>query len=336
MSAASGEFDLIRRHFRRERPLRQATLGIGDDCALLTPAAGQQLAISTDLLVAGRHFLADVDPFTLGHKSLAVNLSDLAACGARPLACTLALALPEIDDDWLQAFAAGLFALADAHGCELIGGDTTRGPLTIGITVFGDVPPAQALLRSGARPGDGIYVSHGADQGLGDARLALQLLLQEDPALARWPAAVRAQLLQATRARLEQPQPRVALGLALRGLASACCDLSDGLSGDLRHILDASGCAALLQAPALLQATSPALRQQDATLALPYALAGGDDYELLWTAAPEHHQQVLSAAQSCGLQATCIGRIEAGNGLRLQQADGHIAPVASTAFDHFR
>ncbi len=335
MSASHGEFDLIRRHFRRDQPLRQATLGIGDDCALLAPSAGQQLAISTDLLVAGRHFFADVDPATLGHKSLAVNLSDLAACGARPLACTLSLALPDIDDDWLQAFAAGLFALADAHGCELIGGDTTRGPLTIGITVFGEVPPAQALLRSGARPGDGIYVSHGPDQGLGDARLALQLLLQ-DPALVAWPAAVRARLLQATRARLEHPQPRVALGLALRGLASACCDLSDGLSGDLRHILDASGCAALLQADGLLQAASPALRLQDTSLALSYALAGGDDYELLWTAAPEHHEQVLAAARSCGLLATRIGQIEAGTGLRLQQADGSIVPVDSTAFDHFR
>ncbi|MEE1654471.1 MULTISPECIES: thiamine-phosphate kinase [Brachymonas] len=335
MPASHGEFDLIRRHFRREQTLRQATLGIGDDCALLAPAAGQQLAISTDLLVAGRHFFADVDPATLGHKSLAVNLSDLAACGARPLACTLSLALPEIDDDWLQAFAAGLFALADAHGCELIGGDTTRGPLTIGITVFGEVPQAEALLRSGARPGDGIYVSHGPDQGLGDARLALQLLLQ-DPALVAWPAAVRARLLQATRARLEQPEPRVALGLALRSLASACCDLSDGLSGDLRHILDASGCAAVLQADALWQAASPALRQHATSLVLAYALAGGDDYELLWTAPPERHEQVLAAAHSCGLQATRIGQIEAGTGLRLQQADGSIVPVDSTAFDHFR
>ncbi|MCP4515581.1 MAG: thiamine-phosphate kinase, partial [Delftia sp.] len=166
-----GEFDLIRRFF--QRPVRRAALGVGDDCALLAPAPGMQLAVSSDMLVEGRHFFADVDPRLLGHKCLAVNLSDLAACGARPLAFTLALSLPRADAAWTEAFAGGLLALADAHGCELVGGDTTQGPLNICITVFGEVPPGQALLRSGARAGDDIWVSG----SLGDARLALEALL---------------------------------------------------------------------------------------------------------------------------------------------------------------
>ena len=166
-----GEFELIQRYFTR--PATKAVLGVGDDCALLQPGAGMQMAISTDMLVAGRHFFADVDPYTLGHKALAVNLSDLAACGARPLAFTLALSLPQATDAWLAPFAQGLWALADAHDCELIGGDTTQGPLNICITVFGEVPTGQALLRSGARPGDDLYVSG----TLGDARLALRRCL---------------------------------------------------------------------------------------------------------------------------------------------------------------
>jgi thiamine-monophosphate kinase len=164
-----GEFELIDRYFKR--PARRAALGVGDDCALLAPAPGMQLAISSDMLIEGRHFLSTVDPFKLGHKALAVNLSDLAACGAKPLAFTLALALPQADEAWLEGFSRGLFALADAHDCELIGGDTTRGPLAICITVFGEVPPGQALLRSGARAGDDLYVSG----TLGDARLALEV-----------------------------------------------------------------------------------------------------------------------------------------------------------------
>ena len=205
-----GEFDLIARYFTR--PVRHAALGVGDDCALLAPRPGMQLAISSDMLVEGRHFFADVDPEALGHKALAVNLSDLAACGAKPLAFTLALALPRVDEAWLAGFSKGLLALADAHGCELVGGDTTQGPLNICITVFGEVPAGQALLRSGARAGDDIYVSG----TLGDARLALDAL--QDPARA---AALPPALLAAARQRLERPTPRVALGLALRGVASS-------------------------------------------------------------------------------------------------------------------
>ena len=218
-----GEFDLIARYFTR--PVRRAVLGVGDDCALLQPRAGIQLAISSDMLVEGRHFFAGTDAYRLGHKALAVNLSDLAACGAQPVAFTLALALPRVDEPWLQAFSSGLLALADAHGCELIGGDTTQGPLNICITVFGEVPAGQALLRSGARAGDDLYVSG----HLGDARLALECLLGH---LALPPA-----LLAPAQQRLEAPTPRVALGQALRGIASAALDVSDGLLGDLGHLL---------------------------------------------------------------------------------------------------
>lgn len=237
-----GEFDLIARYFTR--PTRRAALGVGDDCALLQTAPGMQLAVSSDMLVQGRHFFPDVDPFTLGHKALAVNLSDLAACGAQPLAFTLALALPRADAAWLEAFSRGLFALADAHDCDLMGGDTTQGPLNICITVFGEVPAGQALLRSGARAGDDVYVSG----TLGDARLALEAL-RGTVAL---PAGVAADLLTQARQRLEQPTPRVALGLALRGVASAAIDVSDGLLGDLQHILQASGVGASIDTPAAI------------------------------------------------------------------------------------
>ncbi|MBO1250296.1 thiamine-phosphate kinase, partial [Comamonas denitrificans] len=210
-----GEFDLIQRFF--QRPAHRSPLGVGDDCALLAPRPGMQLAVSSDMLVQGRHFLPDVAPRLLGHKALAVNLSDLAACGAQPLAFTLALALPHSDEAWCQAFSEGLFALAEAHDCELIGGDTTQGPLTICITVFGEVPSGQAILRSGAQVGDDIWVSG----TLGDARLALDALQRQH----MLPPPVLAQARQ----RLEAPTPRVALGQALRGIASSALDVSDGL-----------------------------------------------------------------------------------------------------------
>ncbi|MEY8876445.1 MAG: thiamine-phosphate kinase, partial [Leptothrix sp. (in: b-proteobacteria)] len=220
---ALGEFDLIARYFTR--PVRRSPLGIGDDCALLAPAPGMQLAVSTDMLVEGRHFLSTVAPERLGHKALAVNLSDLAACGARPLAWTLALALPRADEAQLAGLARGLFALADQHDIELVGGDTTAGPLNLCITVFGEVPAGAALLRSGARPGDDLWVSG----WLGDARLALEVF--------RGTVELDGADFAAVRLALELPQPRVALGLALRGLASSAIDLSDGLLGDLGHVL---------------------------------------------------------------------------------------------------
>ena len=322
-----GEFDLIDRFFKR--PARRAALGVGDDCALLNPTPGMQLAISTDLLLEGRHFLSTVDPVRLGHKALAVNLSDLAACGARPLAFTLALALPEAIDAWLEGFSRGLFALADAHDCELIGGDTTRGPLAICITVFGEVPPGQALLRSGARPGDDLYVSG----TLGDARLALEVF--------RGTRSVPQAAFEAARERMEQPTPRVALGLALRGVATAAADISDGLVGDLGHILKASGAGAWIDTSIAINLIAARGHltleggQSDAEFALECVLAGGDDYELVFTAPPAARNRVKAAAVQTRTPVTRIGRIEAEPGLRL--VDGSGAPVAGrfTSFDHF-
>jgi len=278
-----GEFELIERFFKR--PARHADLGVGDDCALLSPRPGHQLALSVDALVEGRHFLSTVAPERLGHKCLAVNLSDLAACGARPLAFTLALALPQVDEPWLAAFSRGLFALADMHGCELIGGDTTQGPLNISITVLGDVTQGQPLLRSGAkRAGDDIYVSG----TLGDARLALEAF--------RGQIELPTEVLRACRQRLECPTPRVALGMALRGIASAAADISDGLLGDLGHILAQSGVGARIELPQTdrLLATAcvlPEPWQRTCTL------SGGDDYELVFTAPPaQAHGRGASSA----------------------------------------
>ncbi|WP_312843922.1 thiamine-phosphate kinase [Diaphorobacter nitroreducens] len=322
-----GEFDLIARYFTR--PVRRATLGVGDDCALLSVAPGMQLAVSSDMLVEGRHFFADVDPAHLGHKALAVNLSDLAACGARPLAFTLALALPRVDAPWLQAFADGLLRLADAHQCELVGGDTTQGPLNLCVTVFGEVPTGQALLRSGARVGDDIYVSGTP----GEARLALDALRGR---LALPPAA-----LQQLRPRLEQPTPRVALGLALRGVASSAIDVSDGLLGDLGHILKASGVGACVDATVATNLLAASAQQAgatadfDAQTLMQCALAGGDDYELVFTAPPAQQAAVQAAAQASGTRATRIGRVEPAPGLRVVDSQGQPVARHFASFDHF-
>jgi thiamine-monophosphate kinase len=322
-----GEFELIDRYFRRPPGGRGVVLGVGDDCALLAPQPGMQLAVSSDLLLEGRHFFADVDPQRLGHKALAVNLSDLAACGARPLAFTLALALPRADEAWLAPFARGLLALADAHGCALVGGDTTRGPLAICITVFGEVPPGQALLRSGAQAGDDLYVSG----TLGDARLALEAL--------RGSVQVPAPVLAAARDRLEQPTPRVALGQALRGLATAAIDLSDGLLGDLGHVLRQSGVGARIEAQ---RALALCAARGMAALGLPddqwlgWVLAGGDDYELAFTAPPARRDAIAAAAGAMGTPVARIGRIEAEPGLRVVGANGlPLAVPAVAGFDHF-
>ena len=330
-----GEFDLIARYFKR--PVRQAVLGVGDDCALLQPRPGTQMAISSDMLVSGRHFFADVDPRTLGHKSLAVNLSDLAACGAKPLAFTLALSLPEVNEPWLAAFAEGLLALADAHGCELIGGDTTAGPLNICITVFGEVPVvngrSQALLRSGARPGDDIYVSG----TVGDARLALNALLGQ--------ITLPPELLATARVRLETPTPRVALGQALRGVATAAIDVSDGLLGDLGHILENSGIGACIEADTAITliASHPyntrATGQFDPKLSTEQwrslALAGGDDYELLFTAPATQRAAVAQAGQDSLTPVTRIGQIRAEPGLLLLDQQGQELRNNFASFDHF-
>jgi thiamine-monophosphate kinase len=314
-----GEFELIERHF--QRPVRRAVLGVGDDCALVAPDPGMQLAVSTDMLVEGRHFLATVPPARLGHKALAVNLSDLAACGAEPLAFTLALALPRADEAFVEPFARGLLALADAHGIELVGGDTTAGPLAISITVFGQVPPGQALLRSGARPGDDLWASG----LLGDARLALEVF--------RGTVSLPGDGFEQARRAMETPTPRVALGLALRGVASAAIDLSDGLVGDLGHVLARSGVGATVDADALPR--SALLAAQPRALQLECVVAGGDDYELLFTAPPARRDAVLQAGQRAGVDVSRCGRIEAEPGLRLVDGDGRPLAARFRAFDHF-
>jgi len=315
-----GEFDLIARYFTR--PACRAALGVGDDCALLAMAPGMQLATSCDMLVEARHFLPTVAPQHLGHKALAVNLSDLAACGARPLAFNLALALPRVDEAWLEGFSRGLFALADAYGCELIGGDTTQGPLNICITVFGEVPQGQALLRSGARAGDDVYVSG----TLGDARLALEVF--------RGTVALEREAFAAARLAMEQPQPRVALGIALRGVAHSAIDISDGLLGDIGHVLQRSGVGAALDVDAVPR--SAVLAGQPLAVQRECTLAGGDDYELLFTAPPVRADAVRAAALQARVAVTRIGRIEMDTGLRLRDGEGRDVAQVFRGFDHFR
>jgi thiamine-monophosphate kinase len=325
-----GEFDLIERYFKRAAPLAKGVdLGIGDDCALLAPAPGMQLAISSDMLVEGRHFLSTVSPEALGHKALAVNLSDLAACGAKPVAFTLALSMPRVEEAWLKGFSRGLFALADLHGCTLMGGDTTAGPLNICITVFGHVPTGQALLRSGAKAGDDIYVSGTP----GQARLALEAF--------RGTVSLSESDFALTRTRMERPTPRVALGMALRGIASSAIDVSDGLLGDLGHILKASSIGAdihlyAIDSIAFNIANIRANGQFGSQFLREMVLAGGDDYELVFTAAPAQRGAVEAAAQASQTPVTRIGQTGSESGLCLREADGQIAPNRFSSFDHFK
>lgn len=314
------EFDLIARHFTRATP--SAVLGVGDDCALLAPSPGMQLAVTTDMLLEGRHFSPQDGPAGLGHKSLAVNLSDLAAMGATPRWATLAIALPAADDAWLAAFARGFFRVAEMHGIELVGGDTTRGPLTISVTAIGEVPPGQAMRRDGARPGDDVWVSG----VLGSAALALayrqgRLFMEQVDAARVLPA-------------LYLPTPRVELGVALRGIASAAIDVSDGLLADLGHILERSDVGATLEFASLptLPVVAGYLHEK---VARDCVLAGGDDYELCFTASPERHDAVLAAAASAGVAVTRIGRISAEPGLAVVDADGRPLAFEHTGYDHF-
>lgn len=323
MSASLGEFELIRRFFDRgDRAADGVVKGIGDDCAVLAPTPGWQWLVSTDMLVEGRHFLSTVDPERLGHKALAVNLSDLAACGATPRAFFLALALPRADATFLEGFARGLFALADAHGIALAGGDTTAGPLNVCITVMGEAPQGQVLLRSGARPGDELWISG----TLGDARLALEVF--------RGTLSLPGDQFAQVRRAMELPQPRLALGQALRGIASSAIDVSDGLGGDLGHVLKASGVGAELQVDALPR--SAVLAAQDPVLQLECLLAGGDDYELVFTAPADRHQAVREAAARAGTPVSCVGRISAEPGLRLLDAQGQPVARRFASFDHFK
>ncbi len=332
-----GEFDLIATYFKR--PARRAILGVGDDCALIAPTPGMHLAISTDMLVEGRHFVSTVSPKRLGHKALAVNLSDLAACGAKPVAFTLALSVPRVDTVFLDGFSRGLLALADAHGIELIGGDTTAGPLTISITVIGEVPPGAALRRDAAQVGDELWVSHplasdslttdpttlGA-MSLGDARLALEVL--------RGHVALSGDAFERVRQRMDTPDPRVALGMALRGVAHAAIDVSDGLVGDLQHVLTASKVGATVNVDALPR--SSIMAAQPLAVQRLCLLAGGDDYELLFTAPAARRAAVLAAAQQGGVAVTCVGSLDVAPGLRLVDAKGKAVTQDEAAFDHFK
>lgn len=316
------EFDLIKQYFVQSYPTDERfALGIGDDCALLNPRAGMQLAISSDMLVSGRHFFPDADPIGLGHKCLAVNLSDLAAMGATPLAFTLALSLPEANPTWLAGFSQGLLKLAKEHNCRLIGGDTTKGPLTICITIFGEIPPSMALRRDAAQLDDDIWISG----SLGDARLALAGYWKE--------IALSDQLHGLAASRMHRPTPRIDLGIALRGIAHAALDISDGLIGDLGHILERSNLGASLQVDSL--PAGPALAQQNQALRWEYTLAGGDDYELCFTAPASKRDAVMAAGLASATQVTRVGRIESQRGVRLFDAHDKQIDLKLNSFDHF-
>lgn len=315
------EFELIRRYFVRETP--GAPSVIGDDCALLAPPAGLALAVTTDTLAEGTHFLPGTDARRLGHKSLAVNLSDLAAMGADPRWFLLALTLPEADEAWLAAFTAGMFALADAHRIELVGGDTTRGPRTITITAIGTLPPGYALRRDAAVAGEDLWVSGATGEAaLGLAHLRGRVTL---------PAAAAGRCVT----RLEAPEPRVGLGRKLRGVASAAIDVSDGLLADIGHIAEQSKVAAEVDYAALPRA--PALAAlPDVTLADECILGGGDDYELAFTAPSAKRGEVESAGRAAGVPVTRIGCIVAGPAAVRVLAGGKPVEPARRGFDHFR
>jgi len=322
---ALSEFALIERFFRRPKRDPAVIVGSGDDAAVVHPSSGCELVFSVDMLVEGRHFLPNVDPARLGHKTLAVNLSDLAAMGATPRWALLAGALPDNDEAWLRAFADGFYALADAHNVELIGGDTTRGPRNLCVTIIGEVPAGAALTRAGAEPDDDIYVS-GAIGGAALALAALQgrTVLNDD---------VFAQALL----RLETPEPRVALGMALRGVATAAIDVSDGLLGDLQHILAASGTGAEIELAALPHSASieQKLGSDERELALACLLAGGDDYELCFTAPREAHVRVAGVARELALPLTRIGRMTREPVLVVRAHDGSALGSLPRGFDHF-
>lgn len=358
------EFDLIEL-LRSRAPLRRAdvVLGIGDDAALLELPAGMQLVACTDTLVAGVHFPAGTDPADLGWKSLAVNLSDLAAMGAEPAWALLALTLPDADPSFVDAFAAGFAALAARHGVELVGGDTTQGPLSVTVTALGSVPRGQALTRRGAAAGDAVFVTG----SLGDAAGALRWLrgqarrsfeslrrgkgeeashpLPQEAASAKRgrevaPGAVEGgpsagrDAVAPLLARLHRPEPRLAAGQALRGLASACIDVSDGLLADLGHVCRQSGVGCTIEAEAL--PVSPALRAGfDAAASRGLALAGGDDYELCFTAPMPRESEVVAALAHTGCRATRIGRVTAGPGIRVLDASGQALETPRAGWEHF-
>lgn len=318
----SSEFDLIQHYF--SRPVPDSHLGGGDDCALFPVPPGHELATSTDMLLEGRHFFADVSPSALGHKALAVNLSDLAAMGATPLGCVLAIGVSSVDHDWLAAFSDAFYALANASGCPLVGGDTTRSPqgVVINVTVFGHVRRVTALQRRAAQVGDDIWLTG----QLGAADIALRILdgrLPDNP-----------DLLAATRQDLEIPQPPWGFGAALPGVAHAAIDVSDGLVQDLNHILQASRCGADLYYDAL--PIHAALQTLDSDIQRQAVLGGGDVYQLCFTAAPRQRRHLQRLASQWGIQLSRIGRTGSTPGLRIFDAHGAPIALAASGFDHFR
>ena len=321
--AYAGEFGLIRR-IRGPATQRGVVLGIGDDAALLRPTRGMLLAACVDTLVEGTHFLPGTPWADLGWKALAVNLSDLAAMGAWPRWTTLALTLPRGEPRAFLGVVTGLRRLAARHGVALVGGDTTRGPLSLSVQALGEVPPRAALRRAGARPGDAVLVSGFP----GDAAAGLAL------AQGRLHAA-RGSDARRLRGRLDRPQPRVALGVALRGLASACIDVSDGLAQDLGHMLRDSGVGAEIETQAL--PASPALRRvvPDVAQRLRLALVGGDDYELCFTVEPSRLARVADLSRRLRLPLTCIGSVVARRGLRVRDGAGRPVALSQAGFDHF-
>ncbi len=317
------EFELIREFFARQPVTRpDVVLGIGDDAALLSVPPGQELVVSTDLLVGGVHFSEEAAADSVGHKALAVNLSDLAAMGATPAWFTLNLSMPSVEVKWMEGFCSGLYALAERYRVALVGGDTTRGPLTIGIQIMGLAPIGTALRRSTARPGDRVYVTG----QIGDAALGLRLLQGG----LHVPEAFRAGVL----ARLHRPAPRIDAGLTLRGLATSCIDISDGLVADLGHILEASGLGARLDLERLPR--SPAYASVFDVVGWEPALAGGDDYELCFTAPPAREPGLLKMFATLGLACTAVGEIETPPGLRIFDRAGKLHTPAKAGFDHFR
>ncbi|MEO7742179.1 MAG: thiamine-phosphate kinase [Usitatibacter sp.] len=319
--ADSPEFDLIKRHFTR--PAANAVLGVGDDCALVDVTNGMDLAVSTDTMVSGTHFFPDVDPENLGHKALAVNLSDMAAMGAMPYWAMLALTLPNVDHAWLAAFAKGFFDLAQEYNVSLIGGDTTRGPLTMTVTIMGEVPAGAALRRSGAKAGNDVWVSG----NVGDAALAVahrhgKVVLSE----ADYREAVM---------RLYEPTPRVALGQALRGLATSAIDISDGLLADMTHICRLSGVGATVELEKV-PVSSIGLRHIPSDEGRNAILAGGDDYELCFTAHPNSRDSIEDLTEVLGIPITRIGQIRRGKGVSLLGVDGKPVKIDGRGYDHFK
>jgi thiamine-monophosphate kinase len=314
------EFDVIARYFTR--PAKNAVLGVGDDCALVQLSRGMELAVSVDTMVSGTHFFPDVDPETLGHKALAVNLSDMAAMGAMPYWAMLALTLPKVDHDWLAAFAKGFFDLADEFEVSLVGGDTTRGPLTLTVTIMGEVPVGAALRRSGAKAGNDIWVSG----RIGDAALAVahrhgKLQLDDED----YRQAVM---------RLYEPTPRVTLGQALRGLATSAIDVSDGLLADLSHICKLSGVGATVELAAI--PLSPIGAKHVASEAgLRAVVAGGDDYEICFTAHPNSRESLQDLARMLDVPLARIGQVRRGKGVSLVGSEGKPVKIDVRGYDHF-